>query len=138
MSLNLQDDQLLALFQRTRVIAIVGLSPNPAKASYGVAEYLSQFYRIVPVNPNYDEILGITCYPNLQAIPIRVDLVDVFQRPEHMPALLPEVLAIRPDTFWMQLGITHEAVAASMSQAGISVIQNRCTKIDHQRVMSGA
>ena len=130
-------ERLQAIFARTRTIAIVGLSPNPQKASHGVAKYLQAFYRIIPVNPNYDSILGEPCYRDLASIPIRVDLVDVFQRPERVAALVPDTLKIKPYAFWMQLGISHEGAAAELLASGIEVIQDRCTKIDHQRVLSG-
>ena len=119
------DAQLTHLFQATRTIAIVGLSPDPAKASFGVAVYLKQFYRVIPVKP---------CYPDLKSVPIRIDMIDVFQRSDRMPGFERDALDLQPLCFWMQLGIEHPDVAASLQAQRIQVIQDRCTKIDHQRL----
>ena len=129
------DEQLIHLFQATRTIAIVGLSPDPSKASFGVAQYLRQFYRIIPVNPNYTVILDEVCYPDLKRVPIRIDMIDLFQRSDRMPSFLDDALSLAPLCFWMQLGIEHPGVAASLEAQRIQVIQDRCTKIDHQRLM---
>ena len=128
------DAQLTHLFQATRTIAIVGLSPDPAKASFGVAVYLKQFYRVIPVNPNYTVILDEPCYPDLKSVPIRIDMIDVFQRSDRMPGFERDALDLQPLCFWMQLGIEHPDVAASLQAQRIQVIQDRCTKIDHQRL----
>ena len=83
-----QDALLTEIFASSRRIAVVGLSPDPSKASYGVAQYLSQYYEVVPVNPNYEDIEGVRCYPSVASIPGPVDLIDVFQRSERVPCLL--------------------------------------------------
>ena len=128
-------DTLAALFRSIETIAIVGLSPDSTKASFGVAQYLQAYYRIIPVNPNYSEILGETCYADLSEVPGVIDLVDVFQRSERIAGLVPSALAVGPACFWMQLGINHAESALTLSRAGICVIQNRCTKVDHQRLV---
>ncbi len=129
------DDVLTALFRSVETIAVIGLSPDPSKASFGVAQYLQSHYRIIPINPNYAEVVGETCYPDLSAVPISIDLIDVFQRSERIAHLVPEAIAAGPICFWMQLGIAHRESASLLSQAGITVIENRCTKIDHQRLI---
>ena len=129
------DEQLVHLFQATRTIAIVGLSPDPTKASFGVAQYLKQFYRIIPVNPNYTVILDEVCYPDLNSVPIRIDVIDLFQRSDRVPNFLDDALNSVPLCFWMQLGIEHPGVAARLEAQRIQVIQDRCTKVDHQRLM---
>ena len=91
------DEQLIHLFQVTRTIAIVGLSPDPSKASFGVAQYLKQFYRIIPVNPNYTAILDEVCYPDLKSVPIRIDMIDLFQRSDRVPSFLDD--ALKPCAF---------------------------------------
>ena len=129
------NEGLAALFASIETVAIVGLSPDPSKASFGVAQYLQSYYRIIPVNPNYSEILGEPCYPDLKSVPVPIDLVDVFQRSERIPRLIPDVIAVRPVCFWMQLGIAHRESAVYLLDAGVAVVEDRCTKIDHQRLM---
>ena len=110
--------QLIHLFQSTRTIAIVGLSPDSSKASFGVAQYLKQFFRIIPINPKHTSI--------------RVDMIDMFQRSDRIPSFLDDALDMQPLCFWMQLGIEHSDVATRLEAQRIRVIQDRCTKIDHQ------
>ena len=124
--------QLIHLFQSTRTIAIVGLSPDSSKASFGVAQYLKQFFRIIPINPKHTSILDEVCYPDLKSVPIRVDMIDMFQRSDRIPSFLDDALDMQPLCFWMQLGIEHLDVATRLEAQRIRVIQDRCTKIDHQ------
>ena len=128
------DDMLTALFRSVETIAVIGLSPDPSKASFGVARYLQSYYRIIPINPNHAEILGERCYPDLSSVSVPIDLVDVFQRSERIARLVPEAIAAGPSCFWMQLGISHSESESQLSGAGIAVIEDRCTKIDHQRL----
>jgi len=93
------DSQLTRMFKDTQRIAVLGLSPDPAKASNGVALYLRDFYEIVPVNPNYDEILGLPCYPSVASIPEPVDMVDVFQRSERVIDFIDDALASKAPFF---------------------------------------
>jgi len=122
------------LLGEAKIIAVVGLSPEPDKPSHEVAQYLqSQGYKIVPVRPGADEILGEKVYASLKDIPFKVDIVDVFRKPEHMPQVVDEALAIRPKAVWMQLGISNEAAATKASQAGLQVVEDRCILIEHKK-----
>jgi len=124
------------LLKSAATIAVLGLSPKPGRDSYRVAAYLKdQGYRIIPVRPAQKEILGEPAYDSLTAIPFPVDIVDAFRNPADILKHTPEVLAIRPRAFWMQLGIENHEAAGILTQAGIDVIMNRCIKIDHDSLI---
>lgn len=122
------------IFQNTKTIAIVGLSDNPARASYGVAQSLLPHFQIIPVNPNYEEILGQTCYPDLESVPVPIDMVDVFQRSENILPLVEPAIKIGAKVFWMQLGITNSEARTRLEAAGIVVVEDRCTKVEYARL----
>ena len=135
------DDFLRQVLRRTRVVACVGVSMNPVRPSYFVARYLClRGIRVIPVNPGHagKELLGEVVMPNLAAIPkeAKVDFLDIFRRPEAVPALVDEALRDLPDlrTIWMQLGVTSPAAAARAGARGIDVIEDRCPKIEYQRL----
>jgi predicted CoA-binding protein len=122
------------LVARARRIAVVGASPNPARPSHGVAAYLQRAgYEIVPVRPGVAEVLGARAYGTLTeaAASGPLDVVDVFRRADAVPALLPELLAIRPGLVWLQLGIRHDGVMAALREAGIPAVQDHCLKVAH-------
>ncbi len=124
------------IFASTRTIAVVGMSDNPARASYEVARYLSDFYEVIPVNPNHRSIMGLTCYPDLASIPVPVDMVDLFQRSENVMAYVQPAIDIKVSVFWMQLGIENVLASEQLTAAGIAVVQDRCTKVDHAKIRS--
>ena len=124
-----QDTLLMEIFASIRRIAVVGLSPDPSKASYGVAQYLSQYYEVVPVNPNYEDIEGVRCYPSVASIPGPVDLIDVFQRSERVPDFVDDALAAGSPYFWMQLGIRNAAARAALEAKGVQVVDDLCIKV---------
>ncbi|HQU68839.1 MAG TPA: CoA-binding protein [Albidovulum sp.] len=135
------DDDLHRILTTTRVIAVVGVSPNPVRPSFFVARYLGlRGYRVIPVNPGQagTVLLGETVYSDLGAIPkdIPVDMVDIFRRPDAVPAIVDEAMAVLPRlrTIWMQIGVSHPQAAARAAAAGISVVENRCPKIEYQRL----
>lgn len=135
------DAFLKEILQTTRVVAVVGVSPNPVRPSYYVARYLGlKGYRVIPVNPGHagEEILGQRVYASLAGIPkeARVDMVDIFRRSEAVPAIVDEALAELPEirTIWMQIGVAHGDAAARAEAAGLRVVQNRCPKIEYQRL----
>jgi len=129
---------LARILAQSRVIAVVGLSPNWYRPSYFAAKYMQEHgYRAIPVNPNATRILGETCYPTIAAIPGAVDIVDCFRQPVEMPALAREAVAKGAKVLWMQLGIRSEEAARIASEAGLDVVQNRCVKIEHARIMGG-
>lgn len=120
----------------SQTIAIVGLSPKPHRPSNQVARYLMEAgYRIIPVNPGQDTILGLPCYPNLLAIPTRVDLVDIFRRQEEVLPIVEDAIAIGAKFVWMQEGIVNDEAAAKARAAGLEVVMDRCTKIDHMNLL---
>lgn len=129
----------LALLRRTRSIAIVGASNNPARASYFVTTYLlsSSPYQLYLVNPRETEILGQPVYPSLADLPETPDLVDVFRRHDDLPGVLDETLAVGAPALWLQLGSWHEEVARRGEAAGLTVVMDRCVKIEHARFHGG-
>lgn len=129
----------LALLRRTTSVAIVGASANPSRASYFVATYLlsSSPYDVYFVNPRATEILGRPVYPSLDALPVVPDLVDVFRRHDDLPTVLEETVAVGASALWLQLGSWHEEVAARGEAAGLTVVMDRCLKIEHARFHGG-
>jgi uncharacterized protein len=129
----------LAILRSTRTIAIVGASDNPSRASYFVATYLlsSSPYEVYFVNPRVHEILGRPVYPSLRDVPAEIDLVDVFRRHDDLPTVLAETLAAGARTLWLQLGSWHEEVAREGAAAGLTVVMDRCVKIEHARFHGG-
>jgi len=129
----------LAILRRTRSVAVVGASNNPARASYFVGTYLlsSTDYDVYFVNPNATEILGRPAYPSLEALPVVPDLVDVFRRHDDLPTVLAETLAVGARTLWLQLGSWHEEVAREGEAKGLEVVMDRCVKIEHARFHGG-
>uniref|UniRef100_A0A7C4LJH7 CoA-binding protein n=1 Tax=Schlesneria paludicola TaxID=360056 RepID=A0A7C4LJH7_9PLAN len=122
------------LLNSSRTIAIVGLSAERQKASYFVATYLQrEGYRIIPVNPRGGKILGETVYPDLRSIPEQVDLVDVFRPAAEVPTIVDQALAIRAKALWMQLRIIHFEAAETARAAGLTVVMDRCIKMEHGR-----
>jgi len=120
----------------SKTIAVVGLSAKPHRPSHQVARYLMEAgYTIIPVNPGQDTILGHTCYPNLRAIPTPVDMVDIFRRPEAVLPIVEDAIDIGAKFIWMQEGIVNEEAAAKAKAAGLEVIMDRCTKIDHMNLL---
>ena len=125
-------DDTINRILKMRTIAVVGLSPKPERASHDVARYLlDQGYKIIPVNPVQEQILGLKCYPDLSAIPEPVDLVNVFRRPEHCAAIAEEAVAIGAKALWLQLGIANDEAASIASDGGLLVVMDRCIKIEH-------
>ncbi|MBW8363450.1 MAG: CoA-binding protein [Rhizobium sp.] len=132
---NPDDTSLRALLDRVRTIAVIGLSPQPARPSYRVAQAMQRYgYRIVPVRPLVDEVLGEKAYANLADIPFPVDLVDVFRAAEHVPAIVEQCLALHLPAIWIQEGIVHEG-AAQRAQAGdMNVVMDRCLLKEYVRL----
>lgn len=113
-------------------IAIVGLSPKANRPSNQVAAYLlGAGYHIIPVNPGQQEILGVKCYPDLESIPEPIDIVDIFRRTEDVPPIVESAIETGAKVVWMQQGIVNEEAAAMARRAGLTVIMDRCLKIDH-------
>jgi len=129
---------LRRILQQNRVIAVVGLSANWYRPSYFAAKYLQEHgYRIIPVNPRYEEILGEKCYPTLRDIPEPVDVVQIFQRVDQVLPFGEDAIDIGAKVVWMQLGIVNEEAAERARQAGLDVVMDRCMKIEHARLFGG-
>lgn len=129
---------LRQVLQNHRTIAVVGLSADWFRPSYFAAKYMQEHgYRIIPVNPKYTEILGETCYPSLKDIAHSVDIVDVFRKPADTPAIAQEAVNIGAKVFWLQLGVINEDAQAIAQNAGLTVVVDRCVKIEHARLFGG-
>jgi predicted CoA-binding protein len=128
-----------AILRRTRSVAVVGASANPARASNFVATYLlsSTDFDVYFVNPNADEILGRPVYPSLDQLPVVPDLVDVFRRPEDLDSVLDATIAVGAATFWTQFGLYDAALAERGVAAGLTVVMDRCLKVEHARFHGG-
>jgi predicted CoA-binding protein len=135
------DDELRELLSQTRVIAVVGLSANPDRASNQVAWYLHhQGYRLFGVNPNcpQPEVFGVPVLPSLDQVPEPIDIVDVFRRPENTPAAARDAVAAGARALWLQLGIRSPEARAIAEEAGLAYVEDRCLKVDHARLLGRA
>jgi len=133
-TVNVDREEIREIFKRTKTIAVLGLSPNPEKDSHKVAKYLKESgYQIIPVYPKGEEILGEKVYRSLAEIPGKVDMVDVFRKPEAMPIIVEAVLERGDvDTLWTQLGIVHNQAAEKAAKSGIKVVQSFCAMVEHR------
>lgn len=129
---------LRRILSTCRKVAVVGLSAHWYRPSHFAAKYLIEHgFEVTPVNPGQREILGRRCYPELAAIPHPIEVVDIFQRPERVPALVEQAIAIGARVVWMQVGIAHEAAAERARAAGLDVVMDRCMKIEYARLFGG-
>jgi predicted CoA-binding protein len=129
---------LRRILARSRTIAIVGLSANWYRPSYFAAKYLQEHgYRVIPVNPKYESILGEKCYRSLRDIPERVDIVDIFRKSSDVMPIAEDAIAIRAKVLWQQLGVRNESAAAKARAAGLETVMDRCVKIEHGRLFGG-
>jgi uncharacterized protein len=128
-------EEIRALLERVRRIAVVGLSPKPDRPSYKVASALQGFgYRIIPVRPMAKEILGEQVYPDLASVPDKIDLVDVFRAPEQVDEVIDACIALRVPAVWLQDGVVNEAAAQRARAAGLMVVMDRCVYRDYVRL----
>ena len=128
-------NRISEILRSARTIAVVGLSGKRFRPSYGVAEYMQRAgYRIIPVNPQEAEVLGETCYPDLESIPEAVDIVDIFRRSEFVPEIVEAAIRKGASAIWMQEGVYHEAAARRAEEAGLVVAMDRCILKDHRRM----
>jgi predicted CoA-binding protein len=141
--MSVEIEKAISIALRSKTIAVVGLSSNASKPSHDVAAYLkSHGYHIVPINPNETEILGEKCYESLLDLPEelkrQIDVVDIFRRAEDVPPIVEQAIELHskyahPNAIWMQLGIVNESAGSKAKQAGLSVVMDRCMKIEHGR-----
>jgi len=130
--------KLRRILRNCRTLAVVGLSANWYRPSYFAAKYMQEHgYRVIPVNPMYEEVLGERCYKSLRDIPGKIDLVDCFRKSEEIPSLAGDTIAIGARVLWMQLGVSNAEARRAAEAAGLEVVENRCVKIEHARLFGG-
>lgn len=130
-------DPITDLLKKAKTIAVVGLSDSPFRPSHGVSAYMqAQGYKIVPVNPTIENALGEDSYASLLDVKERIDIVNVFRRPEFVPGVVDQAIQLKVPVIWMQEGVVHEAAAEKARQAGITVIMDRCILKEHRRRFS--
>ena len=133
MASSAQPDPIRDLLARAKTIAVVGLSDNPLRASHGVSAYMqTQGYTIVPVNPAIKEALGETAYPSLLDVPGKIDIVNIFRRPEFVEEVVDQAIQHKAAAVWMQEGVIHEGAAAKARKAGIFVVMDQCILQEHR------
>ena len=127
-------DAIFELLKKYRTIAVVGLSSNPMRPSFGVTEYMQEAgYRIIPVNPNEREVLGEKSYARLEDVPEKIEIVNVFRRAEEVPAVVESAIRIGAKVVWMQSGVENEAAAEKALAAGLVVVEDACILVEHRR-----
>jgi predicted CoA-binding protein len=135
-ALQPSDQQIKDLLIQAHTIAVVGLSSSRVRASYGVSQYMqSAGYRIIPVNPNEQQVLGEKAYARLEDIPEKIDVVDVFRRPEFVPEVVDAAIRVGARAIWMQEGVADEAAAQRAREAGLFVIMDSCILKEHRRLL---
>ena len=135
-TVNSKSEEIIEILKNTKTIAIAGLSPDPSKASNAVASYLQSVgYKIVPVYPKEEIILGEKVYRTISEIPFKIDMVDIFRKPDAIAQIVDEAIQIgNIDTVWFQLGLVNNEAAAKAKEAGLKVVQNKCTKIEYRNL----
>lgn len=132
----MNDSAIRELLQSAKTIAVVGLSSNPLRASFGVSKYLQgQGYKIIPVNPNEREVLGQKAFESLDEAPGAVDIVNIFRRSEFVPEIVDAAIAKGARCVWMQQGVIHGEAAAKAEGAGLVVVMDRCIAVEHRRLL---
>jgi predicted CoA-binding protein len=127
-------DPIFDILTKYKTIAVVGLSSNPGRPSYGVTEYMqSAGYHIIPVNPNETDVLGEPSYASLDEVPQKIEIVDIFRRPEEVPPVVDAAIRAGAKVVWMQLGIANEPAAEKARAAGITVVMDACLLIEHKK-----
>jgi uncharacterized protein len=133
MASTVKSDPIFEVLQQAKTIAVVGLSDNPLRPSHGVAAYLQgQGYRIIPVNPQIREALGEKAYPSLVDVPEKIDIVDIFRRPEFVEEVVNQAIELKVPAVWMQEEVIHEKAAQKAGRAGIFVVMDRCILVEHR------
>ncbi len=130
--------QLRRILKDSRTIAVVGLSADWYRPSYFAAKYMQEHgFRVIPVNPKYDEILGERCYPDLKSIPEQVDIVDVFRKPNDCVPIAHDAVAIGAKVLWLQIGVINDEAKRIAEAGGLEVVMDRCVKIEYARLFGG-
>ena len=133
----IEDDGLVkAILESSKSIAVVGASPKPWRDSGSIAQFLARKgYSVFPVNPRYDEVLGMKCYPRLDSVGQPIDIVDVFRNPAEISEIVDGAIAVRAGTLWLQLGVVNEKEAARAEKAGLQVVMDHCIAVEHRRLI---
>ena len=132
--MRLESDRIADLLRNSKTIAVVGLTDSPMRPSFGVSSYMqSRGYRIIPVNPNVPESLGEKAYASLLDVPEKIDIVNIFRRPEAVPEIVDQAIELKVPAIWMQEGVVNEAAAEKARAAGIFVVMDRCILKEHMR-----
>jgi uncharacterized protein len=127
-------DPILDILAKYKTIAVVGLSSNPGRPSYGVTEYMqASGYHIIPVNPNETDVLGEPSYASLDEVPQKIEIVDVFRRPEEVPPVVDAAIRVGAKVVWMQLGVGNDSAAEKARSAGLTVVMDACMLVEHKR-----
>lgn len=135
--MQVETDPITDVLRKAKTIAVVGLASSPLRPSHGVAAYMQQHgYRIIPVNPMISESLGEKSYPSLLDIPEKVDIVNVFRRPEFVPEVVEQAIQIKAPVLWLQETVVHEEAAEKARTAGVFVVMDRCILKEHRRRIS--
>ena len=133
----IEDDKMIGQILRTaNTIAVVGASPKPWRDSGSIAQFLkARGYTVIPVNPAYNDVLGMKCYPDLASTKAQIDIVDIFRKPEQVLPLIDEAIAVGASTVWMQLEVVNEEAAQRAEKAGLNVIMDKCIAVEHRRLI---
>jgi predicted CoA-binding protein len=130
------DEEVVDILKNAKTIAVVGISHKEDRDSNKVARYIQDHgYKMIPVNPKYKEVLGEPCYPDLASVPEHIDVVDIFRNVDIIPSVVDEAIAVKAGAVWMQLGLAHNESARKACEAGLKVVQNKCVKIEHSRLV---
>ena len=133
---NASEEEIFAILKKYKTVSVIGMSKNPEKDSYMIPSYLmKKGYKVIPVNPTADEILGEKSYKRLSEVPGDVDIVDVFRPSEDIPNYVQDVLAKKPKVFWEQLGIHNEAAEEKIAASGIKIVYDRCMQIELRKML---
>ena len=129
------NSEIIQILKKSKTIAVVGMSKNPDKAAHRIPKYLQSVgYRVIPVNPTADEILGEKAYKSLEEIPTPIDIVDVFRPSEHTPPIVKSAIKLKPKLIWLQLGIANEESKTTASENGIAYVENKCLMVEHKKI----
>lgn len=132
---NSTDEEIKEILSSYKIVAVVGISNKPERDSFRVASFLKERgYKIVPVNPNYDTVLGEKCYPDLSSIPFAVEIVDIFRKPDAVPPIADEAVKIGAKAVWMQIGVVNNEAAEKLVKSRIKVVMNKCMMIEYNNL----
>ncbi len=130
------DEDLKDLLSQAKTIAVVGASPKPWRDSGAIAEFLQKKgYKVFPVNPMYQEVLGMKCYPDLKSVPEKIDIVDIFRNPDEVMPVIDEAISVGAKSVWMQLNVVNELAAEKAEKSGLRVVMDLCIAVEHRALV---